>query len=277
MKIETAIVASDIHFPYEDKGLIEAAFKAWRTLKKAGTLKYIILNGDIIDCYAISSYAKSLDMSDSSFEDELEQTRVFLRRLRKEFPNTRIIFIEGNHEWRLRRLLMEPKERFRYEWMDKYLHFTKTLELDKLNIEYIQHNGVAGQMRIQLGEDLLIGHFAAARSGSGATAKALMNKYTGYKIIQGHVHKAAIIHKTNGRHPTWSLENPCMCPINQSDYDIDLDWQQGFTIVTLVDGIAHPELVTVDQVTRTFLFRGKVYKIDDSKISRIVDPKIRVG
>lgn len=268
---------SDIHHPFQDQALIDAAFEAWKDIKKHGDLKYIILNGDIIDCYALSHFVRSISMSQSSFESELESTRLFLKRLRKTFPKIKMIFIEGNHEWRLRRLIMEPKDRMRYEWMDKYLHYRSTLGLEDLDIEYIEHGGTAGQMRVQFGNDCLVGHWKISRTKSGQTASYLLEKYPGYKIVQGHTHHAARISKHGGRHPVWAIENPCMCPVDDVDYTLDPNWQQGFTVLTSVDGCVHGDMIVVEQETRTFLCEGKLYEIKDGPKTHRLDPKVRIG
>lgn len=274
--VAKAIVASDIHHPFQDQALIDAAFEAWKEIKKSGNLKYIFLDGDIIDCFALSHFTRSLALSQSSFEDELESTRIFLRRLRKEFPKEEIYYVEGNHEWRLRRLIMEPKDRMRYEWMDKYLHFRTTLELDKLDIKYVEHGGVAGQMRLQFGNDCLVGHWKVARSKAGQTAQHLLDRYPGYKIVQGHVHHGARVSKHGGRHPVWAIENPCMCPVDDVDYTLDPNWQQGFTVLTSVDGCVHAEMIVVEQETRSFLCEGKLYQIKDGPKIHKMDPRVRV-
>lgn len=276
-KIEKAIVASDIHHPFQDQDLIDAAFEAWIDIEKKHGLPYFFLNGDIIDCYALSHFSRSISMSQASFETELESTRHFLRRLRKTFPKTKFYYVEGNHEWRLRRLIMEPKERMRFEWMDKYLHYRTTLELDKLDIEYVEHNGTAGEMRLQFGDDCLIGHWSIARHKAGQTASHLIERYPGYKIVQGHVHHGARVSKHAGRHSVWAIENPCMCPIDQVDYTIDPNWQQGFTVLTNYNGCVHAELITVEQETRTFICEGKLYEIKDTATKPVLDRKVRVS
>ena len=67
-KIEKAIVASDIHHPFQDQALIEAAFKAWKAIYKKGNLKYIFLNGDIIDCFALTHFTRAISMSQIMYQ-----------------------------------------------------------------------------------------------------------------------------------------------------------------------------------------------------------------
>ena len=271
-----AIVISDIHIPFHDPELISAAEKSWKDLaKKHGGLDYIFLNGDIIDCFAVSRFGRTAEMSSASLTDELKETKKFLVRLRKDHPKARIIYVEGNHEFRIRKLIMEPKDSMRWQWIMEFVHIKKTLGLESLNIEYIEHAGTAGPMRVEYG-DCLIGHWGVSRSKSGQTATHLLERYPGFKIIQGHTHHAAKVFKEAGRTPVWGVENPCMCPIKDVDYALDPNWQQGFTVLTEVNGIVHSELIVVEQVTRTFMVEGQIYQIAKSKTSGKIDPRVKV-
>lgn len=275
-KYTKAVVASDIHIPRHDPELLSAARKCWLDIAdRHGGLDYIFLDGDIIDAGAIARFERSLDASKDSFTAELEQTREFLVNIRKEHPKARIIYVEGNHEYRVRRLIMEPKDRMRWEWLIDFVHLRQSLGLEDLGIEYVEHAGTAGQMKVQYG-DCLIGHWGIARSKVGATAHHLMDRYSGYKIVQGHVHHGARVSKQTGRFSVWGIENPCMCPITDVDYTIDPNWQQGFTVLTEVGGVVHSELVIVEQASRTFLCEGNLYEIKKSKNKNKLDPQLIV-
>lgn len=94
-KFNDKIIAfGDAHFPYQNnKGLYTAI--EYGIKKEVNT---IILNGDMIDNYQISRYAK--DGRKPSIEYDLELFYEFLINLRSVFPNALIIWKFGNHEER---------------------------------------------------------------------------------------------------------------------------------------------------------------------------------
>jgi predicted phosphodiesterase len=90
-----ALLLSDIHVPYHDERAIEVA-----STRGAGA-DLIILNGDMLDCYEVSSFQP--DPRKCDFAGALSTAREFLAWLRGKFPKARIIYKEGNHEERMER------------------------------------------------------------------------------------------------------------------------------------------------------------------------------
>lgn len=86
------VVVSDIHFPFQDDNAIKAFFR----FLKENTVDTIILNGDILDFYDVSSFDKDPDRI-NSLQKEINLAKRFFKRLREVAPNSKIIFIKGNH------------------------------------------------------------------------------------------------------------------------------------------------------------------------------------
>ncbi len=63
----------------------------------------VVLGGDFIDCYEISSFEK--EKSKRSFKSELQLTKQFFSFLRFKFPKARIYAKMGNHEERYERYI----------------------------------------------------------------------------------------------------------------------------------------------------------------------------
>lgn len=257
--LHKAAVLSDIHIPIHD----EAALASFLQAIEDAHVDSIFLDGDVLDCHAVSRFPKTATQR-PDFEEELSAGRDFVRDLRKRFSKAEIVYVEGNHEYRVRRMFQSQPDKAGYDWIEKYAHLRRTLELDKLNIVWVEHPGVAGQMRIKYG-DCLIGHWDIARSGSSRTAAGLMSKYPGKKIVQGHVHHAAAIHQHALDVDVWGLENPCVTPIHEVDYCLDPNWQQGFTLLYNNNGIVHYQQSVVDQNDRSFICEGRLYKIEEAK------------
>lgn len=88
------IVFGDPHFPYQYNEGVYAALE-YGAKKSANCF---VLNGDMIDMYQISRYAK--DGRKPNVEYELEVFYEFLLNLRSAFPKALIIWKFGNHEER---------------------------------------------------------------------------------------------------------------------------------------------------------------------------------
>lgn len=104
LKLEngTILVASDIHFPYEDKAAVTAF------IREAGTRKpdVVVLNGDLLDFYKLSKFSK--DPSGKNPEEEIEMCKTFLKCLRRETgKECKIYYTIGNHEARLRKYILD--------------------------------------------------------------------------------------------------------------------------------------------------------------------------
>jgi len=97
---KTVLVLPDIHFPYHDQQALDAAINY--ALKKY-SLDTVIILGDGVDCYALSYFAKNPDHM--PFNKEIEAARPLIEDLSRTFSGKELIWLEGNHEDRLRREL----------------------------------------------------------------------------------------------------------------------------------------------------------------------------
>lgn len=175
-------VLSDIHVPYHSMSAIICAIKH---LREQG-IDCLILNGDIMDFYAISRHEKEKDLRD--FPREIEMARNFLQKLRDLFPLIPIYYKMGNHENRWQRYLNEQAEEF------SQLHemqFEQFFRLDKLNMIY-----VPDWQGIELG-DLLILHGHELMAGGMNPSQSTFNK-TFCNTLIGHVHRTTSTTKKNG-------------------------------------------------------------------------------
>ena len=98
----TALVVPDQHFPYNDKPywklLLEVANK--------GGFNTLIVMGDFVDFYRVSGYRKD-PRHRMPFTQEVKTANLALDQLDKIPGIQRRIFIEGNHENRLERLIFD--------------------------------------------------------------------------------------------------------------------------------------------------------------------------
>lgn len=263
----TCVVFSDIHIPFHDEGFVSAAIECIKDMQPEA----LILNGDVIDCYSISRFNKPLKTV-TNFETEVGETKKFLKEIRKAIPKAEIVYTEGNHEFRLKKVLADAAggEKQLISVLDYTME--QVLDLKSLNIKWAD-SGMVGESRVQFA-DVKIGHWDVARSKSGQSAQHLIERYA-EKIVQGHVHRGALLYKRYSHGTVWGVENPCMTQIEDVDYCIDPNWFQGFTILREHKGVVHPQLVVVEQKTRSFIVDGKLYtcrdtKKKDSKLVRVL-------
>lgn len=85
---------ADLHIPYHNTDAVHVAIAEAKRRKPVG----ILLNGDLMDCFAISRWEK--DPRKRDFAREIRTTEQFLEYLRYEFPKARLVWKWGNHEER---------------------------------------------------------------------------------------------------------------------------------------------------------------------------------
>lgn len=93
------VVAADAHVPYHDQDALEIMLE--RTI--AIGAKTLVLLGDWLDCYQISSFDR--DPRNKPFAEEVSILRTILKTITLAMPGVRIIYKIGNHEERLERYL----------------------------------------------------------------------------------------------------------------------------------------------------------------------------
>ena len=98
-RLEKVLIIPDVHCPYEDK-------KAWALMMKAmrdWSPHHIVVMGDFIDCYSVSSHSKDPNRV-LQLKDEVEASIKLLQEL-QDLGAKNNVFLAGNHEDRLERYL----------------------------------------------------------------------------------------------------------------------------------------------------------------------------
>lgn len=225
MKMMSAltIIAGDFHLPNQDSLLV----RKWIEFISVNQPNLVIINGDLLDMWELSKFDK-VPKSGEGIEKEFELGKLFFQTLRKYYHG-RVVLVEGNHDFRIKTFLISVAPQL---YGIHGLCVEDQLELDRWNVEYIQSPSDASKWQdcyIEV-EDIYVGHFNLCRADSGATAKALVNKY-GVSIIQNHVHRYGVFQKKliNGKYLT-GVENFCMCDLNPG-YMRNANWNQGFSVI----------------------------------------------
>lgn len=212
------LVLSDIHIPYHDISALEAALEYGR--KRKPTI--ILLNGDTMDCFALSKW--ETDPRERNFPLEVERGKKFICGIRKMFPKARIIMKEGNHEARIYKYLQYKAPELlglpQFEWEEIF-------ELPKHRIEVVK------EMRpIRLGKlNVLHGHEHRKTISTPVNPARGLFLRSKCHALCGHWHQNSQHSETNLEQKTittWSTG--CLCDLHPTYMPIN-SWSQGAAFV----------------------------------------------
>lgn len=213
-------ILSDVHLPYHNIDSLTSAI----TYMKKEKVDALLLNGDTIDCYALSRFSK--DPKKRDFKYELDTLKAFMQVIEKELK-CKVFFKVGNHEARYEKFLCEKAhelkgvEEFEFENIIKarangidMIASNRYMKLNSLNgIHGHEYFGIASPVNIARG------------------------LYTKGKVsaFQGHNHATSEHSETdmNGKiTTTWSIG--CLCELNPAYMPLN-KWNHGFAVVDLDD------------------------------------------
>jgi predicted phosphodiesterase len=134
-RFQTIVSASDIHDKECDPFLRRVFID---TLKRVQPEK-IVLNGDIFDLPEFGKF--SVDPREWDVVGRIRWVHEFMRDIRKACPNAEIIFVEGNHEYRLLRHMSEGSQAMKVV-LDELHGMTvpKLLGLTEFEVNYISRS-----------------------------------------------------------------------------------------------------------------------------------------
>ena len=213
---KSVLIISDLHFPFHDKRAIETA------VNYRDNIDCIIILGDMLDMYQGSKFDK--DPSYKKIQDEIEIGKKFLEYLRGKFKNAQIIFLEGNHDVRLKLYLWRNAAAL--AGVDA-LKLESLLDLIKYNVKFCSNGNI-----LQLGGLHLI-HGNEARVGGGINVARSMMLRTFDNIMFGHFHKRQTFDEVtiNGKEfAAWSIG--CLCQLRPQFLPL-AKWAWGFGIIEL--------------------------------------------
>lgn len=214
-------VISDIHIPYHDLRTIEFWVKECKQKKVVG----LILNGDVLDFYQLSSFDRDGTMPRT--REEIHDTRQFLTYLREQFPKIPIVFKKGNHDERLERYLNDkcPDLADMPEFQ-----LSSLLKLKDMGIDYVSDKRV-----VMLGKLPMV-HGHEFRGGGGVMPARWLYLKTGASALCGHFHQPSnYTFRTIDNKEVGSWSTGCACylwpayaPLNQ--------WSHGYAMVEISRG-----------------------------------------
>lgn len=243
-----AIVVNDIHFPFECK----PAYSLFLTILKSSKFDEIVLNGDIMDCYNLSTHLKDPEIK-LYFDEEIEYGKMRLKELRSIFKG-KIVYNAGNHESRMERQISNQCPAF-----FRYIDLKQILELESLGIDWIPFS--PNQQYNVLNSKLIARH-----TPIGNNALTTINR-ANCSVIFGHNHQVHENQKvTLDGNCIRGISNGCLCDKNHPAMQYVAthhQWQLAFSVVTVLDsGVWLNQLIHIIEKNGIFtcLFDGKVYE-----------------
>lgn len=259
---ELIVVASDQHAPFHDEDLHEK-FCRWLEVNKPDKG---IIPGDLVDFGEISRHRKDPAWQ-ASVQNCIDAGYKILFEYLSSSPNTVWQYCEGNHEARLRNILIDEVPAL-YGLSpaltdDPAFGLKHLLRLDELNIEYVGAAGTYEHTKIPLSNKIAVLHGHIATKGSGSSAlKTLREQH--HSVVQGHSHRASQVFETvydiEGNPETLvAIEAGTMAKIKGGlGYTVNPDWQNGFCAIELwPDGRFKADLATY--VAGDLFWRGERY------------------
>lgn len=213
------LIISDIHIPYHDQTAANLAINYGRDHGCDG----VLLNGDIIDCYQLSSWAR--DPRQRSFAGEIELLREMVTALQEDFGT--VVWKLGNHEMRHERYLMaKAPELF---GMPQF-SYDAYLGLPGVRIIQPMHPIRQGKLSILHGHEWGSGIATPVNPARTAYLKA-----SGCVIV-GHLHRTSEHSEVTIDGTTitcWSVG--CLCDLHPLYRPVANRWNHGFAMLS-IDG-----------------------------------------
>jgi len=143
-------------------------------------LDQIVILGDFLDFFGVTLHDKNYLEDEFDFHQEIHEGIEALKRLRELFPDTKIVYIEGNHEFRLQRYIWKnAKELY------GMISVPTLLTLDNLKIEWIPYGKY---QKYQIYNSPLFARHEPFSAGKNCASGTIMNG-RGASWIFGHTHR----------------------------------------------------------------------------------------
>ncbi len=228
----------------------------------------IILLGDMLDLPEQSDkYLKSPEFYFTT-QPSLIELAHWISQLRDICPDAEFVYLEGNHEFRMKRSLItnmiHSYNLKAYNSLNSYpaLSIENLLSLEDMNVKYL---GDYPNGEYWINDNLKVIHGDTAKNGSGETVKSVINSARS-SIIQGHIHRIESACKTvhaKDKIISYRVDSfGCFCRIDGvvPAHHERSNWQQGFGIVEYQEGNGLFQVQPYSINDGVVLFNGELIK-----------------
>lgn len=229
----TIIAFGDTHCPFQNKRALEITYQIITDIQP----DTIVLMGDMVDMYAISSFSRD-PVRVLKLQNELDATNEVLRQI-DALSNAEVVYLEGNHEQRLQRYL-----RLRPE-----LHGLNNLKLE--NLLGLDTLGWEMKSEYKQGDLLFVHGRYISKHSAYSIKRELEARAFQISVLMGHTHRIGNYNITGYKSVIRGYEIGCLC--KDQEYQASPNWQRGFAVITE----NHVEQVMI--LKGKTIFRGKKY------------------
>lgn len=219
------LILGDLHRPFHDQRSLAAVERFWRGFQP----NLEIYDGDIADLYTISQYDRNPSRR-FRLQDEFDETATWLQARVKANRDARRIFINGNHEDRLRRWLW----RYGHELNSlRCMDIEEQFHLKDLGFEHLDYGSVIDL----LGYRVEHGYKTTQSKAYPLNTSRWMAIATGSSGLCQHTHHFSMYSWTDAKGSHSYIENGCLCRFDM-EYAPFPNWQHAFTY-----GVVHQNKV----------------------------------
>ena len=267
--------------PVHDENVVEVGLQIIRDVSP----DLVVLNGDNLDFPELSSFNPDSTHFQQTMQATIDRVYEILATVRASAPDSRIIWLEGNHEHRLSKRILKhnaalwgvkrPNEQDDFSW----LSVPHLMNLEEIGVEYIS-GYPANSFRIN--DRLQAIHGDKLRSTSSTAA--LYTKEEDLSTVFGHVHRIERHSRTSRRlgkiitaasFGTWARIDGAVPSYGNGidDYGKPVqrfeDWQNGMGFVEYREGDSPFQMTEIpidhnsDYVT---IFNGKTFRPDGKRV-----------
>ena len=212
------LILADAHIPFHDPVALEAAIQAGQAEQVDG----ILLLGDWQDCASVSFWPTVR----RQFHKEIESVIDSLDFLIGQFPNAKIVYKPGNHEYRLPRYYVSHAP----ELVESPLAAMETiLGFESRGIEFLDYHQLlyAGELPV------IHGHEVPIISKAVNAARGLFLRAKTFSLC-AHCHQTSQ-HSEKDIHgtllTTWSVG--CLCDLQPEYAPLCTSWNNGFALINV--------------------------------------------
>lgn len=250
--METILVQNDHQIPYHDPRAVRAVTAVMHDVHP----DVVVYLGDVFDMPGFSTKFRRFPGQKQRLIKDLKLGREMFAAHREAAPGARFVYVEGNHEARLRNYIVDVADELAgFVDEEGALSLPRLLGAADFGVEYLGPYGAAWQHNSFL--------FKHGDRATQYTAAAEL-RFEGTSGMSGHTHRGGVSYNTNrsGAHAWW--ENFCLCHVTgwkrppSSLYTSGpSNWQQGFSVIDFEGKLFHVDPVTVHE--GKCIFRGRRY------------------
>lgn len=250
-KLLPILIVPDVHAPYHNKRAVRLMLRVAKDLKP----HTIVILGDLADCYSISDYDKDPARA-NQFEWEIDECNALLDDI-DSLGASRKVFIEGNHEDRLPRLLKKHSSLY------GVVNIPKLLKLKERKWSWTNYKD-----HIAIGKI----HYTHDAGGSARNHKFKALDLYQHSVVTGHDHRMIYVVEGNavGNNSKLSCGFGWLGDTEQVDYTnlakARHDWALGFGVGYFDPATGFTYLTPVPILSDySCVFNGKLYRETQQK------------